>query len=68
MRHISARYGGWWHIRNAFGAKGRCHLVDFSIVISGEFGFRTLNALIYKLLSRSKLVIWEALTSASGEK
>jgi hypothetical protein len=38
------------------------------VVISGEFGFRTLNALIYKLLSRSKLVIWEALTSASGEK
>jgi glycosyltransferase involved in cell wall biosynthesis len=35
------------------------------VVVSGEFGFRTLNAVIYKLLSRSKLVIWATISESS---
>jgi glycosyltransferase involved in cell wall biosynthesis len=38
------------------------------VVISGEFGFRTLNAVIYKLLSRSKLVIWATISESSEAK
>jgi glycosyltransferase involved in cell wall biosynthesis len=38
------------------------------VVVSGEFGFRTLNAVIYKLLSRSKLVIWATISESSEAK
>lgn len=35
------------------------------VIVSGEFGFRTLNALLYRLLSRSKLVIWATVSESS---
>jgi hypothetical protein len=36
-----------------------------NVMLSSEFGFRTLNALFYKLISGSKLVIWATISESS---
>ena len=35
------------------------------VMISGEFGFRTLNALVYRLLTGTKLIIWATISESS---